>query len=158
VGSILELYGKEPFAQLCRAVFRIAESYRAGPASSDLIYKIGEVAYLLTAVQGFNAKGLELSLSGRNPLAFIAYGLQPVAPKESGALAYRYRRLSEARARLAATNGNGKAHDANVDLVWAIDQGLAYMAATHGFETVEALAKAAAAAPAPSSSPTGMHR
>jgi hypothetical protein len=114
VGTILELYGKEPFLRLCRYLFRVAEAYREGPASADLIYKIGEVAYLLTAVQAFNPRGLEIALSGTNPLAFTAYGLQPPLGKEGGAL-YRYKRLLAARERIAAlpeggaAGGNGSA-------------------------------------------------
>ncbi len=171
VGTILEMYGKESFMNLCRTLFRIAEAYRPGPASADLIYKIGEVAYLLTAVEGFNPRGLEFSLAGRNPLAFIGYGLQPAAQKEGG-LAHRYRRLFAARARieaeaLAPPDGNGTAvrvasgveasHPDARELLTAIDQGFAYMAVIHGHADVAAMARAVQNAPA-SQSQSGIIR
>jgi hypothetical protein len=151
VGTILETYGKEPFLKLCRALFGIAEAYRPGPDSADIIYKIGEVCYLLTAVEGFNPKGLEVSLAGRNPLAFIAYGLQPAAPKEAGP-GRRYRRMVEARARVEQREASNGDADQKRELLRAIDQGLLYMAKIHGFETVDALGRAASQGPMSASS------
>jgi len=139
VGTILDMYGKESFLKLCRYLFGIAEAYRPGPGSADLIFKIGEVAYLLTAVQGFNPRGLEIALAGTNALAFTAYGLQPPLGKEGGAL-YRYKRLLAARERVLGLPAEGKADKGA--LLRAIDQGFAYMAVVHGYEDVAAFAKA----------------
>lgn len=130
VGSIIETYGKETFKEFCRYVFRIAEAYRPSPAHADLIFRIGEVAYFLTAVEGFNAKGLELSLAGKNPIAFIAYGLQPRAKEPRR----RFERMQKARAAAGGAEGaNG--------IVGAIDTGLAYMARIHGFNDVREFEK-----------------
>lgn len=135
--SILETYGKVAFKEFCRYVFRVAEAYRPGPASADLIYRIGEAAYFLTAVEGFNPKGLELSLGGKNPIAYIAYGLQPAAKEPRR----RLERLRKCREKASASEGlNG--------IVGAIDLGLAYMAQIHGYKDVKAFA-AAVGAPAP---------
>lgn len=138
VGTIVETYGKETFKEFCRYVFRVAEAYRPGPAHADLIYRIGEVAYFLTAVEGFNPKGLELSLGGKNPLAYIAYGLQPPAKEPRR----RLERLKKAR-EAAAAQGGAEA------IVAAIDQGLAYMAKIHGHPDLKAFEKALAAGAGP---------
>jgi hypothetical protein len=138
VGTIIETYGKDTFKEFCRYVFRIAEAYHPGPASADLIFRIGEVAYFLTAVEGFNPKGLELSLAGTNPIAFIAYGLQPAAK----APRRRFEQLQKARATAGAAGGaNG--------LVGAIDQGLTYMAKIHGYRDVKDFERGLAEGPRP---------
>jgi hypothetical protein len=142
VGTIIETYGKDTFKEFCRYVFRVAEAYRPGPAYSDLIYRIGEVAYFLTAVEGFNPKGLELSLGGKNPLAYVAYGLQPKAKEPRR----RLRRLLEARANAAqGTDPSGAAAGVNGgrgEIIAAIDRGLEYMAKIHGFSDAKAFEKA----------------
>ncbi|GIW71744.1 MAG: hypothetical protein KatS3mg102_1286 [Planctomycetota bacterium] len=135
VQTILEAYGKEAFKEFCRHVFRIAEAYRPGPASADLIFRVAEAAYFLTALGGLNPAGLELSLEGRNPLAYIAYGLQPPARNP----ARRLGRLLQARARFAAGERSG-----DRELLAAVEQGIAYMAKIHGFEDAESFEKAVA--------------
>ncbi len=181
--GVFEHVGKERFKDLCRAIFRMAETYRPHPAMADIIFKVGEVAYFLTALMGLNARGLEVSLEGTNAMAFIAYGLQPASERPE----LRYRRLMKARARVEAmpageapgdgltesgsdagsgpdgTESPGSAGKASTrrDLLESIDLGLAYMAAMHGYESVEAfttsmdarLAAQGIAAPGPGGAP-----
>ncbi len=148
VGTIIETYGKETFKEFCRYVFRVAEAYRPGPAYSDLIYRIGEVAYFLTAVEGFNPKGLELSIGGKNPLAYIAYGLQPPAKEPRR----RLKRLLDARAQFAS---EGTRNGAAAEILAAIDRGLEYMARIHGYRSAAEMERAVAAAAAGASAGAG---
>ncbi|MHC4393347.1 MAG: hypothetical protein ACYS22_18800, partial [Planctomycetota bacterium] len=132
VSGILEVYGRETFKKFCRYVFRIAEATPQGPQWSDLIFKIGEVGYFLTAVEGFNPAGLELSLRGKNPIAFIAYGMQP---KAKTGPERRLVRLQEVRSRFRSEPDS----EVRDDLLHAIDVGLTYLAWIHGFDDIEAL-------------------
>jgi hypothetical protein len=136
IGGILEVYGKDAFKEFGRHVFRIAEAYRPGPSSTELIFRVAEAAYFLTALGGLNPAGLELSIGGRNPIAYIAYGLQPPARNP----ARRLRRLQQAR--------RGFVDAGNEALTDAIDQGLAYMAWIHGHDDAESFEKAVAPASA----------
>lgn len=127
VASIMELYAKDAFKDFCRHVFRISESFKPSAATSDLIFRIGEATYYVTAMAGLNAAGLEFGLQGANPMAYIAYGLQPVSKNPRR----RWLRLQSVRARLVDA-------DAPAGLVEAVDQGCLYMAAMHGHEDVDA--------------------
>ena len=130
--DLIDAYGQQEFKEFCSYVFRLAEATPSGPQWSDLILKIGEVAYYLTALEGLNSAGLEMSLRGRNALAFVAYGLQPAA----GSPARRLARLNRVRARIAGLDDPPKG------LLGACDQGLRYMAKIHGFESVDAMEEA----------------
>ncbi len=125
-GGLGEEFVKEVFALL----FRLNASYVKSSYTTDTYIKIGEVAYLLTALAGWNPKGLELELKKhRKPLALIAYGLQP--PDKWSAI--RAKHLAHA----------GEKVQDDPALVRAAEVGQRYMARSHGFETFAQLRDAA---------------
>ncbi len=131
-GGLGEELVKEVFAQL----FKLNASYVKSSYTTDTYIKIGEVAYLLTALSGWNPKGLELELKkGRKPLALVAYGLQP--PDKWSAI--RVRHLQAARDKI----------EDDADLVRAAEVGMRYMAQSHGYNSFEQLRGAAEAGKLP---------
>lgn len=122
--------GDEFIKEVFGVIFRLNASYVKAAYTTDTYIKIGEVAYLLTAVAGWNPKGLELELKkARKPLALIAYGLQP--PDKWSAI--RARHLQQARGKV----------EGEADLERAAEIGMRYMARSHRFETFQALLAAA---------------
>ncbi|MEZ0229726.1 MAG: hypothetical protein ACAI25_13955, partial [Planctomycetota bacterium] len=125
-GALGEEFVKEVFASL----FKLNASYVKSAYTTDTYIKIGEVAYLLTALAGWNPKGLEIELKkGKKSLALIAYGLQP--PDKWSAI--RVRHLQAARDKVAG----------DADLERASEIGMRYMARSHRFETFGQLRDAA---------------
>ncbi len=115
-------------------LFRLNASYVQRPYTTPTYLKIGEVAYLLTALSGWNPKGLEIELKqAKKPLAFVAYGLQP--PGKWSKL--RVGKLARAKERAQQRDADG--------LVRAVEAGQRYMALLHGQKTWDDLLAAAAA-------------
>lgn len=124
-GALGEDFVKEVFAVL----FKLNASYVKSAYTTDTYIKIGEVAYLLTALAGWNPKGLEIELKkGKKSLALIAYGLQP--PDKWSAI--RVRHLQAAREKIAGDS----------DLERAAEVGMRYMARSHRFESFTLLKQA----------------
>ncbi|RMG09399.1 MAG: hypothetical protein D6731_19575 [Planctomycetota bacterium] len=121
--DLVDAIGEDVIKRVFAALFALNASYRRRVYTTPTYLKIGEVAYLLTALAGWNPKGLELELKqGRKALAFVAYGLQP--PGKWSRL--RVRRLRRAYER-ALDRGDEQ-------IERAIEQGMRYMAALHGFD------------------------
>lgn len=131
-GLVAEL-GPDLIKSVFTVLFRLNASYKRRPYTTPTYLKIGEVAYLLTALAGWNPKGLELELKqGKKPLAFVAYGLQPPGKWSR----VRVGKLHRAHDR--ALDGSDEA------LTRAVEQGMRYMALRHGKEDFAALERAAA--------------
>ncbi|MEZ6188106.1 MAG: hypothetical protein R3F62_24245 [Planctomycetota bacterium] len=102
-------------------LFRLNASYKKRVYTSPTYLKIGEVAYLLTALSGWNARGLEVELKQlRKPLAFVAYGLQPPG---------KWSRIRVGKLARAKERAERKSRD---DVARACEQGQRYMALMHG--------------------------
>lgn len=135
--DLVEELGPEMIKDVFSVLFRLNASYRRRIYTTPTYLKIGEVAYLLTAMSGWNTKGLELELKqGRKPLAFVAYGLQPPGKWSK----IRVGKLRRAYERLLDRSG---ADDA---IERACEQGMRYMAALHGQEGFDRLEQAAGGA------------
>lgn len=118
---------KEVFALL----FRLNSSYHKRVYTTPTYLKTGEVAYLLTAMAGWNPKGLEIELKqGKKPLAYVAYGLQPPGKWSQ----IRVGKLSRARERAVEAGRD--------EVAKAATQGMHYMAVLHGFRSFEELEQA----------------
>lgn len=121
-GALGADFVREVFALL----FRLNASYTRRVYTTDTYIKIGEVAYLLTAIAGWNPKGLDQEIKKtRKPLALIAYGLQP--PDKWSSL--RVKKLARAKERVADKH----------DLVRAVEVGMKLMARFHGYESWQEL-------------------
>lgn len=131
--GIVEDLGADLIKDVFSVLFRLNASYKKRAYTSPTYLKIGEVAYLLTAMAGWNPKGLEIELKqAKKSLAFVAYGLQPPG------------RWSKAR-----VGKLRRAHERVVDRdraehVRAVEQGMYYMALLHGFDTFAELEQEAA--------------
>ena len=105
-------------------LFRLNASYEKRVYTTPTYLKIGEAAYLLTAMAGWNPKGLEIELKqGRKALALVAYGLQPPG---------KWSKIRVGKIQ--------RAHDRMVDggkdrLVRAAETGMKYMARLHGYDS-----------------------
>ncbi|MBI3726635.1 hypothetical protein HY251_22140, partial [bacterium] len=139
--TVGDAFVKEVFA----LIFRLNESYEKASYTTDTYIGIGEVAYLLTAVSGWNPRGLELELaSARKALALVAYGLQP--PDKNSAI--RAKHLARARERVRGD-----------ELERACELGMRYMAGSHGCATFEELlAGASSGVVSPGSGSSGENR
>lgn len=126
--DLVQGIGRDTFKDFCRTLFRIAAAFHDAPHLSSVMFRLGEVAYFMTALVGLNPKGLEISLEGENPLAYIAYGMQPPSKTPEK----RYQRLRRVAERFA-----GSSPEVN-----SVRQGLYYMAKTHGFQSEEEFADA----------------
>ncbi len=121
--TLRERLGDDVIKDFFKIIFRLNASYVAAPHTANTYYKLGEVAYLMTVVAGWNSKGLELTLRDTKPLGFIAYGMQP----KSKAPEHRWRQLKRSRVR----------HKDRDDVQAAIDIGMRYMAIIHGCDDAD---------------------
>lgn len=126
--ALVEQLGKQTIKEIFSVLFRLNASYKKRVYTTTTYLKIGEVAYLLTAMAGWNPKGLEIELKqARKALAFVAYGLQPPGKWSRirvGKIRRAYERLLD----------GGK-----TTLERGCEQGMRYMAALHGFEDFKRL-------------------
>lgn len=126
--ELIDTLGKDAIKEIFAVLFRLNTSYKKRVYTTTTYLKIGEVAYLLTAMAGWNPKGLEIELKqARKALAYVAYGLQPPGKWSKirvGKINRAYERLLDA----------GK-----TTLERACEQGMLYMAVLHGFETFDEL-------------------
>jgi hypothetical protein len=128
----VEIVGAEMVKGVFSLLFRLNASYSKRAYTTPTYLKIGEVAYLLTAVSGWNPKGLEIELKQmKKPLAAVAYGLQPPS-KWSRVRVGKLRRTLERAREVRA-----------VRVARAVEQGMRYMAVLHGFTDFAALEKVA---------------
>ena len=131
--ELVDQLGPEMIKEVYSVLFRLNSSYKRRVYTTPTYLKTGEVAYLLTALAGWNPKGLEIELKqGKKPLAFVAYGLQPPGKWSQ----IRVGKLQRARDRAGEAGRE--------DIVKAADQGMHYMAVLHGFKSFAELAAAAA--------------
>ena len=133
--QLVEDLGPDMIKEVFTLLFRLNSSYKKRVYTTPTYLKTGEVAYLLTALAGWNPKGLEIELKqGKKPLAYVAYGLQ--RPGKWSQI--RVGKLARARERM---------NDAGRDeLVKAAEQGMHYMAVLHGYRSFEELERAASGA------------
>lgn len=135
---------REAWAEVVRAVgvdtvkgmfallFRLNASYAKRAYTTPTYLKVGEVAYLLTAISGWNPKGLEIELKqGKKPLAAVAYGLQPPS---------KWSRLRVGKLRRALDRAKDLDRDG---FARAVEQGMRYMALLHGFDSFDRLEREA---------------
>ncbi|MCO5170125.1 MAG: hypothetical protein M9894_27645 [Planctomycetes bacterium] len=130
--EVVDAVGTETIKGVFALLFRLNASYVKRAYTTPTYLKIGEVAYLFTAVAGWNPKGLELELKqGKKPLAAVAYGMQPPG---------KWSRLRVGKLRRALE----RARDAERDeFARAVEQGMRYMAVVHGYPDFGALERAA---------------
>ncbi len=122
--DLVDEIGADMVKDVFSVLFRLNASYKRRIYTTPTYLKIGEVAYLLTALSGWNPKGLQQELKqGRKALAFVAYGLQPPG-RHSKARIGKIRRAYE---RLLDVSG------ASDELTRAMEQGMRYMGALHGY-------------------------
>jgi hypothetical protein len=128
----VETVGADMVKGVFALLFRLNASYAKRAYTTPTYLKIGEVAYLLTALSGWNPKGLEIELKQmKKPLAAVAYGLQPPS-KWSRVRVGKLRRTLE-RAKEAERD----------EFARAVEQGMRYMAVLHGYPDFAALEKVA---------------
>jgi hypothetical protein len=150
--DLIHELGADVIKSVFSVLFRLNASYLKRIYTTPTYLKIGEVAYLLTALAGWNPKGLEIELKqSRKALAFVAYGLQPPGRWSKirvGKIRRAYERL------LDRENEEG-------ELERACEQGMRYMGALHGYASFDAFEAAAASVdwepPAPESTRLPMH-
>jgi len=131
--ELVDALGADLIKDVFSVLFRLNASYKKRPYTTPTYLKIGEVAYLLTAMSGWNPKGLEIELKqAKKPLAFVAYGLQPPGKWSK----IRVGKITRARER-ALRRGRE-------ELERAAEQGMAYMAFLHGYESFPELERAVA--------------
>lgn len=131
---LVRALGAETIKQVFALLFRLNASYVRRIYTTPTYLKIGEVAYLLTALSGWNPKGLEVELKqGKKALAFVAYGLQPPS---------KWSRVRVGKLQRARLRAEDKGQD---ELVRAAEQGQRYMALLHGYDRFDDLARDAAA-------------
>lgn len=128
-GNVLDKVGAKIIREFFKILFRLNNSYLKRVYTTSTFIKLGEAAYLLTALAGWNAKGLDVELKNRKPLAFIAYGMQPP------------NKLSAVRARKFARVMDK--YEDDPELWRSLEIGARMMAEIHGFESFEALHAAA---------------
>jgi hypothetical protein len=126
--EVIDILGKDAIKDLFALLFRLNASYEKRVYTTPTYLKIGEAAYLLTAMAGWNPKGLEIELKqGRKALALVAYGLQPPGKWSK----IRVGKLQRAHDRVL---------DAGKDrLARAAETGMRYMARLHGFDSFASL-------------------
>ncbi|MGE0708756.1 MAG: hypothetical protein AB7N76_21360 [Planctomycetota bacterium] len=144
--EVVREVGPDTIKAVFSVLFRLNASYKKRIYTTPTYLKIGEVAYLLTALAGWNPKGLEIELKqGRKALAFVAYGLQPPG---------RWSRIRVGKLRRAYERILDRS-DGREEIWRACEQGMRYAAAVHGYESFEELEAVAASAdwepPAPES-------
>ncbi|MBL4846406.1 MAG: hypothetical protein JKY65_12835 [Planctomycetes bacterium] len=133
--DLVDEIGADMVKNVFSVLFRLNSSYKRRIYTTPTYLKIGEVAYLLTALSGWNPKGLQQELKqGRKALAFVAYGLQPPG-RHSKARVGKIRRAYE---RLLDVSSVGD------ELQRAFEQGMRYMGALHGYNDFDGLEAAAA--------------
>ncbi|MDF1661475.1 MAG: hypothetical protein P1V97_06865, partial [Planctomycetota bacterium] len=119
--------------QVCREffklLFRLNASYNQRVYTTNTFIKLGEAAYLLTALSGWNPRGLDLELKSRKALAYIAYGLQP--PDKWSAI--RARKFGRVMERL----------EDDKELWRSVEIGARYMADLHFYPSFDTLLHAA---------------
>lgn len=120
--------GDKVIKDVFTVLFRLNASYKKRTYTTPTYLKIGEVAYLLTAMSGWNPKGLEIELKqGRKSLAFVAYGLQPPGK-------WSQIRIGKIRRAYERVLDMGKD-----EVERAGEQGMRYMSLLHGYESFEEL-------------------
>jgi hypothetical protein len=128
--DLVEDFGAEMIKDVFSVLFRLNASYKRRIYTTPTYLKIGEVAYLLTALSGWNPKGLQQELKqGRKALAFVAFGLQPPGRHSKG----RVGKMRRAYERLLDVSG------ASDELTRAMEQGMRYMGALHGYNEFDDL-------------------
>jgi hypothetical protein len=132
--ALVRSLGAETIKSVFTLLFRLNASYAKRAYTTPTYLKIGEVAYLLTAVSGWNPKGLEIELKqGKKPLAAVAYGLQPPG---------KWSKIRVGKLRRALERARDIERE---EFARAVELGMRYMALLHGFSTWDALERAAAA-------------
>ena len=131
--GLVDELGADVIKSIFSVLFRLNASYKKRIYTTPTYLKLGEVAYLLTAVSGWNPKGLELELKqGKKSLAYVAYGLQPPGRWSK----IRVGKLRRAHERLL----DGQKED----LARAAEHGMRFMALLHGQDRFEELERASA--------------
>lgn len=126
--AIIDDLGTDLIKSVFTVLFRLNASYTKRIYTTPTYLKIGEVAYLLTALAGWNPKGLEIELKqARKPLAFVAYGLQPPGKWSK----IRVGKMRRAQDRLLDSGRES--------LERAVEQGMRYMALLHGYDSFDDL-------------------
>lgn len=132
--EVADAVGADTVKGVFALLFRLNASYVKRAYTTPTYLKIGEVAYLLTAVAGWNPKGLELELKqGKKPLAAVAYGLQPPG---------KWSRLRAGKLRRALERARDLDREA---FARAVEQGMQYMALIHGYRSFQELEREAQA-------------
>ena len=130
--DLIDLLGSDFIKDVFSVLFRLNASYKRRVYTTPTYLKIGEVAYLLTALSGWNPKGLEIELKqGKKPLAFVAYGMQPPGKWSK----IRAGKLTRARERALDRSDDEELHHAG-------KVGMQYFALLHGYERFEDLEQA----------------
>jgi hypothetical protein len=126
--EVVRAVGVETVKGMFALLFRLNASYSKRAYTTPTYLKVGEVAYLLTALSGWNPKGLEIELKqGKKPLAAVAYGLQPPS---------KWSRLRVGKLRRALDRAKDGERDS---FARAVEQGMRYMALLHGFDSFDKL-------------------
>jgi hypothetical protein len=116
----VELVGVDVVRELFGLLFRLNTVYRRTIYTTDTYIKLGEAAYLLTALSGWNARGLDMEIATtKKAIGLIAYGFQP--PDKWSAL--RVKKFARAKERIQADS----------ELLRAVDVGMKVMARLHGY-------------------------
>ena len=121
--ELREVVDDEDIKDFFKLIFRLNEVYVGAPHTANTYYKLGEVAYLLTVLVGWNAKGVEIALKDSKPLGFIAYGMQPECDRPERL----YKRLNAQRRKFKDRE----------DVLDAISTGIKYMALIQGWDDPE---------------------
>jgi hypothetical protein len=127
--EVREIIGDTVCREFFKMLFRLNSSYSKSVYTTNTFIKLGEAAYLLTALSGWNPRGLDMELKSRKALAFIAYGLQP-ADKWSAIRTRKFARVMDL-------------HEDDQELWRAVKFGAVYMAEIHEYPSFEALLQAA---------------
>lgn len=127
--EIRDIVGDSVCREFFKILFRLNASYKQRVYTTNTFIKLGEAAYLLTALSGWNPRGLDMELKSRKALAYIAYGLQP--PDRWSAI--RARKFGRVMERL----------EDDEELWRSVETGARYMAELHEYPSFDALLRAA---------------
>jgi len=130
--EMVEDLGADLIKDVFSVLFRLNASYKKRVYTTPTYLKIGEAAYLLTALSGWNARGLEVEFKQlRKPLAFVAYGLQPPG---------KWSRIRVGKLTRALERAQRKSRES---VERAVEQGQRYMALLHGARSFDDLKRLA---------------